>query len=306
MVTVLLPLLLAATPPDNVVLITWDGVRWQDFFDRTAGGPMQRFWSKHAARATVLGEPSGDARFEVANDSLVSLPGYQEMMVGGPVPCLTNLCGRVRAETLVDRLVKEGLSSRVVASWGSIADAASTRDQPFVDAGRHPEDPRAPWGGARLDRGTWAKAMTALEQRPRFLWISLNDADEWGHRGRRETYVLTLRRYDIWLDELLEKLGTMGDYGARTTVIVTTDHGRGDGDAWTEHGWEHPGSRQIFAFAIGPGTGARAPAGRYDHRWVRPTIEALLGLPTSQQPLPAVVPDRGVGTRAVLSLSSGP
>jgi hypothetical protein len=264
-------------------------VRWQDFFDRSEGAPMQRFWSRHAARSTVLGAPGTNAQFSVANDSLVSLPGYQELMVGGPVACTTNLCGTVTQPTLLDRLVAAGLGSKVVVlgSWGSIAEAASAEPYSFVDAGSQPGDPRAPWN-ARLDRGTWLKAMAALEREPRFMWVALNDADEWGHRGRRETYLLTLHRYDIWLDELLERLAAMGEYGERTTVIVTTDHGRGDGDAWTRHGWAQPEARRIFAVVIGPHSGRPAESGTWTHRAVRPTIETVLGLESSGPLLPGV------------------
>jgi hypothetical protein len=290
MVPVLLAML-AAAPQNNVILVTWDGVRWQDFFDRGEGAPMQRFWSRHAARSTVLGAPGSNAKFEVANDSLVSLPGYQELMVGGPVDCTTNLCGPVKQRTLLDRLVAAGLASKlaVLGSWGSIGEAASAERYGFVDAGNQPGDPRAPWG-ARLDRGTWLKAMATLEHEPRFLWIALNDADEWGHRGRRDTYLLTLHRYDIWLDELLQRLAAMGEYGERTTVIVTTDYGRGDGDAWTGHGWAQPEARRIFAVVIGPHSGGTVDSGTWTHRAVRPTVETLLGLASSGPVLPGVTP----------------
>jgi hypothetical protein len=217
-------------------------------------------------------------------------------MVGGPVSCATNLCGHVQQQTLIDRLVREGLGDRaaVVASWESIADAAALQPVSFVDAGLRDGDPAAPWGDARLDRGTWAKALRALDTRPRFLWISLNDADEWGHRGRREAYLLTLRRYDIWLDELIERLRTMDEYGANTTIVVTTDHGRGDGDDWTSHGWQQPSSRTIFAFALGRAVTAptaSAPA-LYTHRWIRPTLEKLLGLSVERDVLPFAVEPR--------------
>jgi arylsulfatase A-like enzyme len=148
--------------------------------------------------------------------------------------------------------------------------------------------------------------MGALAQRPRFLWISLNDADEWGHRGRREAYLSTLRRYDAWLDQLLERLRTMDGYGENTTVIVTTDHGRGDGDSWTSHGWQHPGARRIFAFAIGPGSGAQLPGPAvFTHRAIRPTIEAALGLSPHGTVLPGVLPPVPAGDAVSALASSG-
>lgn len=301
---VLAAALAAAPAPSaepNVIFLTWDGVRWQDFFQRGPDAPFSTFWSKHAAKAAVLGDPQQGEPFLGSNDSIKSLPAYQEMMVGGPVPCRSNLCGKVEKPTLIDRLVGLGLGARmkVVGSWGTLAHAVSARSLPFVDVGLHEGELRPPWGDARKDRDTWAKAMAALEARPRFLWISLNDADEWGHRESRENYVLQLRRYDIWLDELVAKLSAMEGYGGRTTIVCTTDHGRGDADEWGGHGSSLPEARRAFAFALGPGTagGARSNV-RADHRGIRPTLEALLGLEPTGAPLAAFLPAAPVGVQA--------
>lgn len=293
---VLIAAALLAAAPQNVILITWDGARWQDVFDRTEQAALPRFFSRHLGRATVFGDPGSTVKFEVANDALVSLPAYQELLTGGPVDCDGNACGRVRNETLIDTLEAHGLGGRyaVFGSWKSIALAASVLNRRDVDAGRQDGEPGTPWGTARLDRVTWAKAMAAIARQPSFLWVALNDADEWGHLGRRERYVRTLRRYDRWLDELLERLEAMPGYGENTTVIITTDHGRGDGDDWTEHGRSLPESRRIFAFAIGPGTGAKLAGERtFTHRDIRPTVEALLGLSPAARPLPGVMPFKG-------------
>lgn len=303
MLTLALASLLAAAPPEhNVIFITWDGVRWQDFFTRDASAPFKQLWSKHAPRCTVFGDPSKGQRFDASNAAFKSLPSYQELMVGGPVPCANNGCGRVKSETLVDGLVRAGFGERmaVVASWDEIRDAVSSsaKELPFVDVGRHDGDPPAPWGEARRDADTWRRAMAALEKRPRFLWISLNDADEWAHRGSRDTYLSTLSRYDTWFDELVTKLAGMKGYGERTTIIVTTDHGRGDGADWTTHNASLPMAKQIFAFALGPGTGGAARVELANHHAVRPTIEALLGVKSSGAPLAGVVPASSPASQA--------
>jgi hypothetical protein len=161
----------------------------------------------------------------------------------------------------------------------------------FVDVGMHDGAQKPPWDGARKDRETWTRAMAALERRPRFLWISLNDADEWGHRKSRDNYLAQLKRYDIWLDELVVKLGTMGAYGESTTIVCTTDHGRGDGVEWDGHGPSLPESRRVFAFSLGSGTAPIDPTAKGgDHRALRATIETLLGLTPSGVPLEALLP----------------
>jgi arylsulfatase A-like enzyme len=138
----------------------------------------------------------------------------------------------------------------------------------------------APWG-YRRDRDTWALAMRHLERfRPRVLYVGLGDADEWAHLADYGAYVASVRDLDARLEELFARLATMGDYGAGASVLVTTDHGRGDDD-WTAHGNAHPGSRHAWLFASTPATRrahGRSSRGAHDHLAIRPTIEALLGL----------------------------
>lgn len=281
------------TASGNVVLVTIDGVRWQDFFRQGAEAVFPLFWSKYAAAATIFGDPKTGERFEVSTPSLLSLPAYQEIMTGHHVPCGSNQCGRVGDETLIDELVRAGFASRtrVVASWSKIARATSATEYAFVDAGFHEGDAPTPWWFARFDKSTWARAMVAVESRPKFLWISLNDADEWAHRGVLDNYENILRRYDRWFDQLVTKVRSLDGYAENTTFIITTDHGRGDGPDWTSHGADYPMAQQVFAAVLGPGTGH--PRERHDsgHQALRPTMEALLGL-GSAVPLPGVVAER--------------
>ena len=78
--------------------------------------------------------------------------------------------------------------STVYAAYNAWAGPKEIVEYPFVDAGFHPGDATTPWYFARFDKSTWARAMSAVEKRPRFLWISLNDADEWAHRGSKDNY----------------------------------------------------------------------------------------------------------------------
>lgn len=270
----------------NVILLTWDGVRREEFFlnrpdrrleTRDAAELFPRLWGARRAEGTVWGDPDGGDGFGISNPFVVSLPAYQSIMAGSPQRCLNNECGRVRNQTFPERLVKElGLAREkvaVVASWPRIALAVEEKEGTiFVDAGAG--------GNTRNDFETWPVALAYLqEKRPRFLYISLNDSDDFGHAGDYPNYLRMLRQYDQWLDELFTALDGMGAYGANTTVLVTTDHGRGHGKDWKNHNALRPMAARIFLFARGPrvkkgaqGSGVRA------HRDIRPTIEKLFGL----------------------------
>ena len=252
--TLLLLALGLAVPEANVILVTWDGVRREDFLDPAR---LPILWSKHAAGGLVLGGPTGGG-MEVADPALVSLPAYQSIFAGALTGCPDNGCGRVRVETFPERVIRELALRResvaVFASWRNLAEAVEHVPGTItVDAGPDGAG-TAPWDGARGDADTFVAAMRHLAaRRPRFLHLALNDSDEWAHQGDLERYRATLRRYDEWLDTLLAWLDGAGDYGRRTTVIVTTDHGRGAGRRWPRHGAGDPQARFIWLFARGPG-----------------------------------------------------
>src|SRR5262249_41676944 len=114
----------------------------------------------------------------------------------------------------------------------------------------------------------------------RFMFISLNDSDEWGHKGEYGSYVESLRQYDQWLKELIMTLEQMGEYGEHTTLLVTTDHGRGELGNWKNHGPLISDSKFIWLYGRSPYTRKQAvlPVERYTHIDIRPTIEAALRL----------------------------
>lgn len=325
----LLLALVAAAPP--VILVTVDGVRPAEVFhgvDGRLAGPglddgaplMPRLQARAARQGFLAGDAARGDPFLVRNAAACSLPGYQSIAVGGDGGCPDNHCGRVRQETVLERARRElGLGAAevaVVAGWPEVALAAErTEGQLTISVGfqplRHPEAPpdaalealaaaaavdAPPWP-YRRDRHTWALAMRYLElHRPRLLWIALGDADELAHLGDYRAYAAAVRDLDERLDALLERLAGMGAYGEGASVLVTTDHGRGEGDAWSAHGPELPGSEQAWLFATTPATRAgpgRAGGGRLDHGSIRPTVEALLGLApcdACQAPAGALLP----------------
>ena len=284
---------LAGAPPvgpavsgPNVILVTFDGVRRQEFFGDRPDPDLDkadtaelfpRFWSQRAAEGVVYGNPKNKDVFSVSNASIVSLPAYQSIFAGSPQPCRNNDCGRIGVETFPERFVRElGLPKEQVAifaSWSSIALAVEHKPGTVaVDAGKG--------GGTRRDAETWPVALAYLQtKRPRFLYISLNDSDDQGHAGDYGAYLASLRTYDRWLDELLTKLDGMGDYGKETTVLVTTDHGRGTGKDWRNHNALRPKAALVFLYARGPGVSPGKPSRDWNsHADIRGTVEKLFGI----------------------------
>lgn len=332
----------------NVVLVTVDGVRFQEIF----GGTDARLAAKaHLAPArvldarsllpnlharffdggTVLGDEEGAIR--ASGPNYISLPGYLEIVRGsGPYDCDDNACPVPPGRSFLDELrADDGVRAgdvAVFASWERIAAVASTepvvessrdRARVLVSAGRS-------WSGARaiaagdaelrdlFDRGASAKpfpghgdyrpdrltAPLALRylatRRPRFLWLALGDPDEWAHRGDYGGYLGSLRRTDEILGELFATLDDLGAYGAETSVLFTTDHGRGP--LWQLHGRDELSSR-VWLMAAGGAIPARgtvpvaAPRHLAD---IASTIRALLALPQpvgARHPIDELLPSAG-------------
>ena len=186
-------------------------------------------------------------------------------------------------------------------------DALSSDDALINDQAA--KDP-PPGKDARRDKYTFAHAINYLKaKQPRFLYIALNDSDEWGHRGKYDQYIATLRQQDAWIKELVAVLDSMGAYGRRTTLIVTTDHGRGEGNDWGEHGSGYADSGYVWIYGRSPYTQqaptmkSRAPAATaspgvsFSHLDIRPTIEATFGL---EPKLDGVSPLPGHVIRAIV------
>lgn len=311
----------------NVILITLDGVRWQEIVQGSdpeldRGNPvsvlMPFLMETLLPRGVFFGDHRRGLGMTISNPDGISLPAYQSLFAGVTTECHTNQCGRTNHETLQERLVRElgvpRLKVATIASWDQIPNAAERiAGATFVNAAFEPlvdgtsdselaglnslqEGDRPLWGAARADRYTMGHARRYLRvHRPRFLYISLNDSDEWGHRGDYPRYLGSIRNYDRWIAELVAQLDDMGEYGRDTTLIVTTDHGRGFGREWAHHG-AVDGSRDVWLFARSPLTRStcQASKGGYRHIDIRPTIEAAFGLK------PLTGPGRGQVIREIV------
>ncbi len=141
------------------------------------------------------------------------------------------------------------------------------------------------WGNEPFDSLTYHTALEWFKaNRPRVVFLGLGETDEWGHEGRYADYLKAAHRVDGYLRELWETVEAMPEYRGTTSLIVTTDHGRGDvstaPDDWRNHGAKHPGSENIWIAVMGPDTpalGERANVEAVTQSQVAATLAALLG-----------------------------
>jgi hypothetical protein len=305
----------------NVILLTFDGVRHQEFFKGTdkfhrhtiarseRGRLFPIFWSQHARGGMVLGR---NQTYQIASSVSVSLPSYQALMLGHATDCKNNHCGPVKEETFLEKIRRElNLSTQEVASfasWEGMMDAVA-KDANQITRFIYPEiknedflDPAITllqtkamtdlpsWKESRKDHYTFEMGLQYLRKHcPRVLYLSLVDSDEYGHNDDYPGYIKSLRTYDTYLHRLISTLKEMGDYGKQTTLIVTTDHSRGQGINWKNHGTDDQTEKNVFLFATGRGV-EKVGQSRHqgNHAQIRPTIEYLMGIAPEGAILPNI------------------
>ncbi len=305
----------------NVILVMVDGVRWQEVFrgiDPDLGAALNAEetapffeWLKGKAltQGFLWGNLDRGDDVRVANPSWKSLPAYQSIFAGATQPCISNSCGRVPVTTLQERLVDangaEFTHDEVVtiASWEKIALAVEHEEgKSFVNTGikdladggsdeelaainREQAKDAPPWSDARFDRYTFRHALRYLKKHePRFMFISFDDADELGHLNKYSEYIKSLRFYDQAMRTLVETVDGMKEYGESTTILLTTDHGRGLKGEWIGHGSGIAGSDRVWIYGRNNLTRTKpelikgGPGRPINHLDIRPTVEALFGL----------------------------
>lgn len=255
------------------------------------------------------GAPGIGAEIRASGPVYRSLPGYMELLSGHSAGyCLSNRCGSVRHPTLMDRISDgaEAGEAALFASWPHLIHAAAMHpERAVISAGRHGgthlefvdaaptrrglrrqaivAGPSPSKGDFRADRFTQGLAFDyLLRERPRFLFISLGEADAYGHANNYPAYLNALRRSDRFVARLVDATERLNLEAHRTTLIVTTDHGR-DAKA-REHGPGIPESARSWLMACGYAVHRRGSIPMAEPRTlsdIAPSVLRLLGLTDS-------------------------
>jgi hypothetical protein len=152
------------------------------------------------------------------------------------------------------------------------------------------------WGrGERPDVSTYALSKAYLAaQHPRLFYMDFGDLDCYAHEGEYDQYLDAARKTDLMIQDLWEYLQSDPYYKDKTTLIVCTDHGRGEGSKWTGHGTSAPHSNETFLMVMGPDSkplGEVKTAGQIYQDQFAQTVAHLLGFHfTASHPVGDPVP----------------
>lgn len=327
----------------NVILITLDGMRWQevfagaekrlllnkDFTDDTTT-LKKLFWDESSKKRRELlmpflwevigkqgqlyGNRSLGNRVNTVNTMWFSYPGYNEILTGfaDDVNIASNdKVNNPNRNVLEFVQSQKGFGNRVAAftSWETFPFIInSARNKIPVNSGvvkakgnlsdrekllnelsfQLPNDE----GQTRLDALTFQYAFEHLKlNHPRLLFISFDETDHFAHEGDYDRYLKSAHYTDDMIRDLWEWVQSDPSYKDKTTLIITTDHGRGNKteDDWKHHGSKMPEADQIWFAFLGPDTPelgeVNAQQQLYQNQ-VAKTITTFLSLEYINQPKP--------------------
>lgn len=320
---------------ENVIIITTDGMRWQEVFggmDTAIAGNakfnqgdsayifknyynpdlkvrrsllMPFVWSVIERNGQIYGNRNYNNYVNNANPYWFSYPGYNEIMTGfpdtavnsneyKPNPHVTVLeylhqqpgyQGRVAAFgawDAFDRILNEQRAGfQVVSAFDTVNGKLSER-QKLINS--MVGNSQRPFGNSEcLDVFTHYAAIEYMKvNRPKVLYISYGETDEWAHHGYYKYYLDAARQVDKWIGEIWRYVQSDPFYKNKTALLITTDHGRGDKikEQWTDHGQRVADASEIWFAVMAPEIAAKGelklPMQIYQKQFAQ-TIAMLLG-----------------------------
>ena len=279
---------------------------------------MPFFWSILAKEGQIFGNQQKGSIARVTNGKNFSYPGYNELLAGyadpridsnqkRPNPNVTVLEWLHQRPAFRDGIAVFGgwdlypyiLNSErsgllVKSGWEPVFQGKVNARQDLLNKLMHDTTPI--WDGVALDSLVFHSALEYLrERKPRVLYIAFGETDEWGHEGRYDLLLHSASHVDRYLRILWETIQSLPGYSNQTTLIVTTDHGRGDApQEWKSHGKDIKGSENIWMAFLGPDTpalGERVATESVTQSQIAATLAAFLredfhaALPQSAPPI---------------------
>ncbi|RYY54876.1 MAG: phosphoglyceromutase [Chitinophagaceae bacterium] len=332
---------------ENIVVITMDGLRWQEVFggadsllsfDTAAaystgyigekfwapGADARReklmpfFWSTLRKQGVLLGNRNYGNNFNNANPYWFSYPGYNEIFTGYPDTAVNsndkipnknetvfeflNKLPEYKGKTVVfgswdvyASIFNEGRSGLLVNDGFRDLGGKLNEKQVWLNRLQY-EMPAIFHGGERLDVATFQIGFEYMKvNKPKLIYFGLGDCDEFAHAGVYDAYLDAAQNFDDWIRQLWEYIQSTPAYRDKTTILITTDHGRGlaEGGNWKHHGQRIPEASEMWMAAIGPSVKPVGEAKTKQQAYqgqIAATIAALLGkqFTPAHKPLPVL------------------
>ncbi|MEO6000410.1 MAG: hypothetical protein ABIN89_26460 [Chitinophagaceae bacterium] len=237
---------------------------------------MPFLWSEFEKNGRIYGNRDYGNNVQVKNPYNVSVPGYAEIYTGyADTAIKSNELIPNPNPNLFEYLNKQpGFEKKVAAfvSWNA-ADyyLNEARSGYLVNCGYEKMTgklspmqeridemiaiwPRTVSSSSRSDIFTYEHAREYIQlNHPRALGIGFAYTDDYSHSGEYAFCLEQIHAFDTMINQLWEFVQSDPFYKDKTTLLLTVDHGRGFGPAWTSHGPTVEHSNEIWFAVMGPG-----------------------------------------------------
>ena len=290
-------------PESNTDTSLAKALYWDTSADQRRKKLLPFCWSVIARQGELFGNRDYGNRVNVANPYALSYPGYSELLTGDvDYTIYGNDKTRNSNKNVLQLLNKsEAYAGKVAAftSWdvfpyilndkrsgiyvNSDVDTIKFKS-PQLDLINDIQFLTTRPIGVRPDVLTYIAGREYLKAyKPKVLYIAFDETDDFAHGGEYDQYLKSAHAEDGMIKDLWNTLQSMPQYKGKTSMIVATDHGRGDQnkDQWRDHGQKVPDASQIWLAVIGPDTralGEVKDSEQLYQRQLATTIAALLGL----------------------------
>ncbi len=264
---------------------------------------MPFLWGTMGRDGQIYGNRKLASDAYVTNGMNFSYPGYNETLTGAADPAIdSNHKINNPNVTVLEWLHRKPAFSGKVAAFGAwdlfpwifnAERAGFPVNAGYAALEGFPANPRIQllnelkadsprdWDDEVYDNLAFHTALEYLKERkPRVLFLSLGETDDWAHDTKYGEYLRSARRADGYLKTLWDTVQSMPEYRGVTTLVFTPDHGRGEGEDWRSHGQKIPDSKYIWLAFMGPDTpalGERVNIAAVTQNQVAATVAKLLG-----------------------------
>jgi len=276
---------------------------WREDQTQRRQALMPFFWDVVAKKGQIFGDRDLASSAIVENPYWFSYPGYSETLCGYVDKGVNsnNLIPNPNVSVLewLSRMPQYKGKVAAFMAWNALP-AILNRDRAgfFINAGLEPVKGKMTSNQNLLnklksetvgfteteapDSITFYSALDYLKQnKPRVFFVSLGWTDEAAHAGDYSEYLKAARLHDNYTRVLWNTIQSMPEYKGKTTLILATDHGRGEaGGNWRHHGAALAGANQIWMAFMGPDTpalGERKNAEEVTSSRIAATLAAFLG-----------------------------
>ena len=261
---------------------------------------MPFFWRVIARQGQLYGNRLYDNKVNTANAYSISYPGYNEILTGNTDLGIFSNSRKNNPNRNILEYVNElpAFEGKVAAfsSWDVFPYILNAKrsglpinsgyDSLALDTERAgllnqlQEEGIYKKEHTRHDRLTFIAAKEYMaEKHPRFVFLGLGETDEFAHQGRYDLYLQQANEFDRMIGELWHWIQTDPEYKDKTTLIITTDHGRGKRPSkWTSHGFHVKGSSQTWMALLGPNIPALGEVKENQQLWQKDVASMAVGM----------------------------